>query len=349
MAGVAAPAAQAPSALTVASLAAFLKNPVRAYFRHRLQVNFEERPIPVPDDESFATAGLDRWQLMDEVLSAARRRAQAGGVRPAAMATLVAAEVARLQRAGRLPLAAPGRRVQAELQATLQPMLLHWQAMLAGHPQRHDALPLRLLHPERPGLVFDDVLSGLRCSGAAGEVQCFIELQASRLADKKTGQHLRADKLLAAWLRCLAAAACGQPVAGIVIGADRVLQLAPLPIAAAQATLRALMAACADGLAGEAPLPTAVNTGLALVKGGERADKAAAMAYEGSDFGRRGEVAEPSLARLFPSFASLAAQPGFAATSAALYRPLHDWLAAAVHHEPLPGEAAPDDEADSDD
>ena len=65
-------AAQALPAITVDGLAAFLKNPVQAYFRLRLQVRFDERPTPVPDDESFATAGLDRWQLMDEVLAAAR-------------------------------------------------------------------------------------------------------------------------------------------------------------------------------------------------------------------------------------------------------------------------------------
>lgn len=335
---------QARPPLDVEGLAAFLKNPVQAYFRQRLQVRFDERPAPVPDDESFATAGLDRWQLMDEVLAAARRQLQAGGDGPAAVHAVVPAEVARLQRAGRLPLAGPGLRVQTELVATLQPMVLHWQALQAQHVQAHAQLALRLEHPEIPGLVFDDVLAGLVSSGALGEVPCFIELQASRLADKKTGKHLRADKLLKAWLRCLASAACGQPAGGIVIGADKVLYLAPLPTEAALATLLALMRAWAEGLASDAPLPTAVNTGLALLKNAD----AAAKAYDGSEYGVRGEGREASLARLFPSYTDLAAEPGFAPASTLLYTPLRDWLAADVRTEPLPGEAAPDDEADSD-
>jgi exodeoxyribonuclease V gamma subunit len=337
---------QALPAVTVDGLATFLKNPVQAYFRQRLQVRFDERPAPVPDDESFATAGLDRWQLMDEVLSAARRgheaQTSAHGKAPLDLQGLVRAQVARLQRAGRLPLAGPGRHVQAELAATLQPMVLHWQALQAQHPQRLPKRALQLVHPALAAVVFDDWLTGLQSTGEAGATALFIELQASRLADAR-GKHPRADKLLKAWVRSLAAAACGQPVGGIVIGADVVLHLAPLPIEAARETLLALMAAWAEGLSGGAPLPTAVNTGLALLKGED-----AAAAYDGSDYGARGEGREASLARLFPSFAALAAQPGFAAASGRLYTPLRDWLAQQVHIEPLPGEAAGADEADGD-
>lgn len=341
-----APLAEATRALpplTIDGLAAFLKNPVQAYFRQRLQVRFDERSAPVPDDESFATAGLDRWQLMDEVLAAARRESQA----PCDMQALVQTQVARLQRAGRLPLAGPGRHVQAELQATLQPMVLHWQALQALHPQRHAKQALRWVHPALPGVGFGDRLTGLQSSGEPGAAPLVIDLQASRLADR-TGKRPRADKLLKAWVRGLAAAACGQPVAGIVIGADVVLHLAPLLPDEAHETLQALTAAWAEGLAGDAPLPTAVNTGLALLKSAE----AAALTFEGSSYGassQRGEGQETCLARLFPDFRTLAAQPGFAVASARLYTPLRDWLASHVRMEPLPGQAAAEDEADSDD
>ena len=336
-------ATQALPPLTVDGLAAFLKNPVQAYFRQCLQVRFDERSAPVPDDESFATAGLDRWQLMDEVLSAARREVQA----PGDMQALVQTQVARLQRAGRLPLAGPGRHVQAELQATLQPMVLQWQALQALHPQRHAKQSLRWVHPALPGVGFDDWLTGLQSTGAPGAVPLVIELQASRMADR-TGKRPRADKLLKAWVRGLAAAACGQPVAGIVIGADVVLHLAPLLPDEAHETLLALTAAWAEGLAGDAPLPTAVNTGLALLKSAE----AAALTFEGSSYGassQRGEGQEACLARLFPDFRTLAAQPGFAVASARLYTPLRDGLASHVRMEPLPGQAAAEDETDSDD
>ena len=336
-------ATQALPPLTVDSLAAFLKNPVQAYFRQRLQVRFDERSSPVPDDESFATAGLDRWQLMDEVLTVARRASQA----PDDMQALVREQVARLQRAGRLPLAGPGRHVQAELEATLLPMVLHWQALLALHPQGPAKQALRWKHPGLLGVAFDDWVTGLQSTGEPAAVPVVIELQASRLTDRN-GKRPRADKLLKAWVRGLAAAACGQPVAGIVIGADVVLHLAPLLPAEAHETLMALTAAWADGLTGDAPLPTAVKTGLALLKS---ADAAASM-YDGSAYGAgapRGEGQEPCLARLFPDFKTLAAQPGFAAASGRLYGPLSDWLASHLRIEPLPGQAAPEDETDSDD
>ncbi len=341
-------AALALPAVTVDGLAAFLKNPVQAYFRQRLQVRFDERAKPVSDDESFATAGLDRWQLMDEVLTAARRGLHAGTPATAELQGLVQAQVARLQRAGRLPLAGPGRHVQAELAATLQPMVLHWQALQAQYPLHRAKQALQWRHPALPGVVLDDWLTGLQSGwqSAGGEAAppVLIELQASRLADKR-GKHPRADKLLKAWVRSLAAAACGQPVAGIVVGADVVLHLAPSAPDAARETLSMLMAAWAEGLAGDAPLPTAVNTGIALLQGAD----AAAAAYDGSSFGVRGEREEASLARLFPSYAALAAQPGFAAASARLYTPLRAWLDAQVAIEALPGQAAADDGAEAED
>ena len=336
-----APASLAPAvaAVTIDGLATFLKNPVQAYFRQRLQVRFDERSAPVPDDESFVTAGLDRWQLMDEVLAEARRQQPVQG----RLQDLVQAQLARLQRAGRLPLAGPGRQVQAALTATLQPMVLYWQALQLQHPLHLPKQALQLVFPSLPGVVFDDWLTGLQGSGVGAEPPLFIELQASRLADPR-GRHPRADKLLKAWVRGLAAAACGQPVAGIVIGADVVLHLAPASPEAARETLLALLAAWNEGLAGAAPLPTAVQTGLALLKGAD----AAAAAYDGSRYGARGEGREASLARLFPTYAALAAEPGFAAASARLYTPLRDWLDRQVRVEPLPGQAAADDEADSD-
>ncbi|KPF50682.1 exodeoxyribonuclease V subunit gamma [beta proteobacterium AAP65] len=351
----AAPAAAALAPATLDALAAFLKNPVQAWFRHRLQVQFKERAEAPPDDESFATAGLDRWQLMDEVLRAAQR--DAATATPAAeadadaIAAAVQAELARQQRAGRLPLAGPGRRVQAELQQTLQPMLQHWQALRAAHPvelpKQHLALPavvqggLGTDPHTMPG--FDDWLPGLRCSAEPGAGPVLIELQASRLvAGSRASKQprLKADKLLRPWLRGLAAVACGRPAAGIVIGADKVVHLAPQEPAAARQTLQGLMAAWAAGLAGDEPLPTALATGLARLK-----DEGAALtAYEGNAQGRvPAEGREPCLARLFPRYEHLAAHPSFEPASQTLYAALAEALATQLRIDDLPGEAAGDE------
>ena len=331
-----------PMQLTLSQLAGFLRNPVKAFFRQRLQVSFDESPAAAEDDERFVTGGLDRWQLLDEMLAAARRQIEGAGASPDALASLVEDQVARLERAGRLPMAGPGALVQVELIATLNPMVGHWQALQEQHPQAHGKRPLRLPDPVRANLGLDDWLLGLQSSGEAGATPVWIELQASKLADKKL-KNARADKLLTAWVRSLAAAACGQPAAGIVIGADAVIHVAALEPAAAHDTLLDLMGACQDGLTGDRPSPTAVLTGLAFVKDPAKAR----AAYEGSDFGgSAGEGREACLARLFADFAALSADPEFEPWSQRLYAPYRAWLDGHVRIEALPGHA--DTEGDGD-
>jgi exodeoxyribonuclease V gamma subunit len=335
-------AAAAPLQLTVVRLAGFLRNPVKAFFRQRLQVAFDERAAATDDDERFVTGGLDRWQLLDEVLSAARRQTEGRGAAPEASGRLVVDQVARLQRAGRLPLAGPGALVQADLIATLSPMLNQWWSLRALHPQAHGKWPLRLQHPLRAELGLDDWLPGLQSGGEAGATPTWIDLQASKLADKKRTQ-VRADKLVTAWVRALAAAACGQPAAGILVGADVVAHVAPAEPDAARTTLLDLLCACHDGLTGDRPLPTAVLTGLAHLKDPGKAR----VVYEGSDFGGRpGEVREACLARLYPDFAALSGEPEFENATRRLYAPYRAWLDGHVRIEDLPGHAAADEEDD---
>jgi exodeoxyribonuclease V gamma subunit len=342
-----APAAAAPRGMpmqvAVDPLAHFLRNPVKAFFRHRLQVSFEDIGTTVSDDEPFATTGLDHWQLLDEVLRGARRAYATGsGSQAVDLAANIERQVRRLQRAGRLPLAGPGARVADGLVRTLEPMVGHWQRLQAAHPQAHDKHPLQLAHPDRAGLVFDDWLVGLKSTGVTGAAAVWIELQASRLADKQI-ERPRADKLLGAWVRCLASAACGQPAEGWLIGADAVLRVQPPDAAEARVTLSRLMVCFSEGLSGDKPLPTAVRTGLALIQdpGNARA------AYEGNDFGGPGEGREACLARLFPDFAALRAEPEFEPRSYELYGAYGDWLSTHVTVEALPDHASgedPDDE-----
>jgi exodeoxyribonuclease V gamma subunit len=335
-------AAAAPMQLTVSQLSGFLRNPVKAFFRQRLQVSFDERPAAAEDDEQFVTGGLDRWQLLDEVLSATRRHIEGAGSSPGTLNALLEGQVARLQRAGRLPMAGPGALVRDELITTLNPMVAQWQVLQAQHPQIHGKAPLRLQDPQRASLNLDDWLLGLQSSGEAGATPTWIELQASKLADKKL-KNARPDKLLTAWVRSLAAAACGRPAAGIVIGADAVIHVAALEPAAAQGTLLGVMRACQEGLSGDRPWPTAVLTGLAFVTDPDKARSA----YEGSDFGGGlGEGREACLSRLYPDFAALSRDPEFGASSLKLYAPYQDWLNDQVLIEELPDHA--DTEGDGD-
>lgn len=333
-----------PRTVGVGDLAAFLRNPVRAFFRHRLQVVFDEHDVAVEDDEPFGLDSLARWQLADRLLQALRREAQALPEAAGAGSTdaigfdaaaALQAQAARLQRAGQLPLSGVGARSQARLVQMLQPMLQRWQAARADHPRGLDPQALRWgpVPDAAAPWALDDWLAGLRGTEGGTTPPVWIELQASRLAEPGTkGRvHLRGDKLLTAWVRGLASAACGQPVAGLLIGPGAALQLQPPDPAAARATLGRLLQACAEGLTGDRPLATAVATGLVWLDDPARARQR----YEGSR-AAAGEGAEPCLARLFPDFATLAAAPDFEASTRRLYADYRDWLASQVQVEWLP-------------
>jgi exodeoxyribonuclease V gamma subunit len=329
--------------LTLPDLAAFLRNPVKAFFRHRLRVFFAEPDAAQADDESFGGDGLERWSWVDDLLRASRAALEdeAAAVAPEHIQNVLRHQLTRLQRAGGLPLAGPGQQMQAALMQALCPTLAAWQALRAEYPLAPDRLALRLAHPQQPGLVLDDTLTALR--GSAQGRPAWVELQASKLADPggKTGPALpRVDKLLLAWLRCLASSAIGRPTDGVVIGEGAVVRVTATPDAeAARKILFDLMLACHAGLTGDRPLPTAVKTGYAFL---ERSDRAAEV-YDGDAAGHRhGEGQEPCLARLFPDFASLAADPAFDAASRRLYAPYREWLAEHVHVELLGVPAAPE-------
>ena len=338
--GPAAVAAPAAAPLTLARLADFVRHPVKDFFRHRLQVVFPQQDGVVPDDEAFALDGLQRWQLLDDALQAARRRLDADP--RADVAALVQRRLARERRAGRLPMAAPGRRVEAELAARLAPMLAAWQQLRLQHPQPRARLSVWLPHPEVPGLVLDDALDGLR-EGAAAPM--LIELRASRIAIGGKTPSPRPTAFVDLWLRALAAAAGGEAVGATLVGADAVATIAPLApddTTQARTTLLDLMQACAASDRGDAPWPTALLTGLAWLDDEGRAR----TAYEGNGFTRQpGERHEPCLARLFPDFEALHQAPGFETATSRLYAPYRAWLQSQVTLQGLEGAAPADDEA----
>ena len=334
--------------LTLASLSAFLRNPVQAFFRHRLRVSFDDLDAADADDETFIGQGLEHWTWTDTLLQACRRAIEAlpaaGGLpqpedRPAQISAVLRHELARLRRSGSLPLAGPGRRAASELNSTLLPMLCTWQETLASLPASRERLHLHGVHPADPSLHLDDWLAGARAAGDETR-PVWIELQASRLSTtggKKNAETvLRESKLLGAWVRCLASAACGVPTDGILIGDGALVRVrAPEP-PEARPVLHALMLACRDGLTANAPLPTVAQTGIALLTQPDKAHEA----YEGRhNSATPGEGTEPSLARLFPDYESLAADPGFESASQRLYQPFLAWLGTHSVLEMLPAQS----------
>jgi exodeoxyribonuclease V gamma subunit len=175
-----------------------------------------------------------------------------------------------------------------------------------------------------------------------------LALDASKCLDKK-GQP-RPDKLLAAWVRALAAAACGHTLHGVVVSQNGTLHISPMAAdeghaaeATAQATTKAtatlqmLLALWLRGM--QAPLPLPLKTALAAAREAQTGkEQHPDDVYDGADDGRvesqaMAEVNDLCLARTFPDFETLDAHPDFRPLALAVYGPLLQWVGECVRVE----------------
>ncbi|MDC8785538.1 exodeoxyribonuclease V subunit gamma [Roseateles koreensis] len=335
------PAAVEALPLTISALSSFLSNPVKAFFKQRLDVQFRDDELALEDDESFGLDGLQEWALLNEVLQEVLKALEAlpADQQPAAAALRVQEQVRRIGEAGRLPIGELGRRTERLIVGALQPMLTAWltlRATFSDQAQRarlqfEEPFPLGA-HPSEksagnpvlPLLKLDDWLDGLQASSGGNELVWMEVTPSSLCADPKTNSP-RAEKLLTAWVRMLAASACGESSIGLMVGRDATLFIEALDQDEATKILRDLLQAWGEGM--QTPLPFAARTALAQVT--EARDVAAI--YEGSYFsGGRGEGADAALARCYPDFASLSEDGRFDAFAKRLFEPLVDWMKAHV-------------------
>jgi exodeoxyribonuclease V gamma subunit len=324
------PPPDASVALTLERLGQFLRNPVKAYFRHRLGVVFDDLEASAADDEAFAVGGLDEYQLVDHLLDDALTSLQRDAS-DAPPQQRVDAGVARLRRSGRLPLGVFGDREQARLGQDLGRLLQAWQDWRAAHPQVAQRQAISLDHE---GVRLQDWLDDLHDEGGAPVA---LQVTASRLAvqNKDGSASPRLDKLLLPWVRLVMASACGVPLRMVMIGRDAQLNLDPVPSQDALPAAQALLTAWWQGQ--QAPLPVAPRTALAwLGQGDERDEAAAARTYDGS-FSLGGEVQDACLACQFPDFESLLDSLQFEGWAESLYQPLVRWAAAHAHATLYPG------------
>lgn len=290
--------------LTLALLADFLKNPVKHFFRYRLDAVFDEQASAAPDNEPFALDRLEEYLLVSDFLAAARL---ADGPD---LAQQINRHAERVARRGQLPLAAFGEREKTRLVQLVTPVWQQWLALQADWPEEAGKEALRFQYA---GIELEEWIDGLR--GDATQ-RAWLKLDPAVLCTKGMP---RADKLIAAWLRQLTAAACGLNLVGVIVGRDAVLTLGMPDQASAVQSLQALIAAWRTGM--DAPLPLACKTALAYLDD----EFKAASVYEGGF--HPGEVDyDPCLARVYPDFATLAADGRFAELAQALYGPLRDWL-----------------------
>jgi len=319
--GIAAAAADLPPyeveanfRLHLSTLAAFLRQPVRHFFRQRLGVFFAEAAVVGEDEEPFQLDGLQRYALEDDMLADSGEPEAVDEVR-----TGLQQRGERLRRQGMLPIGLIGERVMDEIVEELVPVRTAWLTLCRTY---WEPAPKLAVHLELAGMVLEDWIDQLRC---AGEATAWLMQMSSRVCDKSGAP--RGEKLIPMWLRQLASAAQGHPVTGFLVARDAIVVMEPLEPQAARATLEAIAGLWRAGM--DKPLPAACKTGLALVMEGDPRST-----YDGG-FELSGENEDPCLARLWPDFAALSAQAGFAETCRGLYQPLADWLAQSVTVQPI--------------
>lgn len=315
--------------LKLGALEGFLRQPVRYFFRERLAVVFGEAAQLGDDEEPFSFNALERYLLEDTMLDNDADTEQLDEIHDK-----LTERAEQLAREGVLPIGLIGRQYQRQLVTSLAPVRHAWLTLRQRYSKPAAKLALSLdLGP----VQLDDWLDQLRSDGA--QTVWLMQLS-SRVADKQG--KARGDKLIAMWARQLAAAAAGLSVTGYLVARDMVVTMAPLDRDEALQALRVLAAWWRDGM--DRPLPTACKTALALVgdggDGGSGENKAnARTAYDGS-FELQGENQDLCLARLWPDYSALSAQPDFERVSQELYGPLARWLEQCITMTPIDGEDA---------
>jgi exodeoxyribonuclease V gamma subunit len=317
--------------ITLQQLARFLRKPVGAFFRERLQVHLEDERSELHDEELFGLGGLDLYQLLDHELQHVPADLSADE-----LPSHAARVVQHLREAGALPLAGVGTLEAQKLTHILQTQLAAALRERGAYPDMAERVLVDQAHPQ---VSLQDALGGV-LAGEGG--QMLLSLRANDVADLKPKTPLaRPEKLIDIWLQSLAAAAMGHPLRCVVVGRNAVVRAEPLDPEAARAQLHTLLATWAEGMRWPLPLPPSVA--LQWLKDRENTN-ALADAYEGSDFKSAEKDKDPALARTYPTVQDLLATGALDRLAQAAYAPLKAW-AAEAEVEVLP-DAPADDEGD---
>ena len=148
--------------------------------------------------------------------------------------------------------------------------------------------------------------------------------------DEKKGPQLRPDKLLPHYLQSVVAAACGQPVAGILIGLGHHLHILPMEYDAARNQLDTLLALWQQGQG--SPLPLPFKTAIALL---DKDLGAAHTAYEGGFDDKPPPEIDAYWQRLYPDFDALVEDGQFEALAPQALRGLLQWCGECVEAQSL--------------
>ncbi|PWC13954.1 exodeoxyribonuclease V subunit gamma [Brenneria corticis] len=311
---------QQEGALTLRQLADFLRNPVRSFFRQRLNIYFELEDPASNDQEPFAINALENWRLQDELIQVQKAAVQRGMPREPALQQ----QLERIARRGELAPGGFSRVLEQTLAEPMEDIFARYAQELARWP--HPLPAEQLVLSEAP---LEDWLGELRRDDDGR--RCRLVLESSGLMNEKKRSY-RWERLPAFWVAHLAGHLGGEPMSSVIVSKNGTVHLAPLEIEQARQYWQALIAAWREGM--RRPLPLAAKTGFCwLDRGGEpttppdgEAGGAARACYEDHDpqnnkFAELGD--NPYLSRAWPSFAALWAEGEFAQWTQRLLAPLY--------------------------
>ncbi|SLM62884.1 MULTISPECIES: exodeoxyribonuclease V subunit gamma [Dickeya] len=315
-------------ALTLRQLADFVRDPVRQFFRLRLNVWFERDDPASLDQEPFVIDALDNWRLQHELIMAQKHAVQHHQPREQALRSRLDSMVRR----GEL---APGGFTDVLVQDLAEPMadlFSRYEQAQAEWPQELADEALQV--PLGGTLWLDDWLTELRADAQGN--RCRLVLESSGLLHASRRSY-RFERLLPFWVMHLAGHLNGQPLHTTVVSKNGTVHLNALTPMQAETYWQALLTAWHAGMA--APLPLAVKTGFAWLEAGgtpelaidSDAGRAARACYDEHDPpARRAEsVQNPYLARAFVDFDALWSEGAFARWVDPLLAPLYHTLKAA--------------------
>ncbi len=309
-----------PTHIRLSDLVSFMRHPAKLFYQKRLGIYPATELSSERDDELFASAGLDGWQL-DQALIARLEQGLALSSADALPSLdpeqLLQQETSRLARAGALPMGGFGHLVLQQKNQQLATLVQEWQQLRLASTTVNHTINWQQILDDTATVVFADSLSDIRQHQDGRLLRLLV--QPSRLFDSK--KQLKSYHLCRFWPAHLMAQQAG-PVHSLLIGPDAIFSLPPLHKADAAAQFSALLQCYVKALQG--PLPLACKTALAFVVGDENG---AAQCYEGSDFqGDYAITAEvrdyPILQRYWPDYAALSADPDFSVLSQAMYLPM---------------------------
>lgn len=304
---------QLDASVTLTSLGSFLRRPLQTFYRQRLAVWLGQDAEPLEEAEPFHIAGLDRWSLQDQAISAISL--QLATQPEIATAVCLETAIGRLGRAGTLPLPPFDANWREQLTTSLRDPLERYRQLLAAYPQQLPTCPVLV---DAAGLRLEDSLSGLRAD-AAGQ-RLLLRLQASELLDKQ--QALKWYHLVHHWPRHLAAQ-LSAPTTTRLLGPGADISLPPLPRDLAETQLSRLLEGFIAGLSG--PLPLACKTAFAWLTAdaGERQANPGRV-YEGAQFSSAERDEHPGYSRFWPDYQGLSSDEQFQPRIDQLYRPIFE-------------------------